>query len=230
MGKEKVLLTHVKTEIEICVEDAISYFKRIRTSARVKKLFSIRLILHYLCTRLGNQRLRSWAFDQKYSEEWSNHLGETHSSESPTVKFVEKYARKGRILDLGCGTGGFVSRLSHSYFESYLGVDVSPTAISIAKRRKSRKADFEVGDLRSYECKEEYDLILFQESLYYVPFSRYQLLLRYARSLRPGGLLIVTVAHPDQFRGMIRMIRRNFQIIEDKLAPSRSGRLLLAFR
>jgi SAM-dependent methyltransferase len=76
----------------------------------------------------------------------------------------------------------------------------------------------------------EYDLILFEESLYYVPFSRQRLLRRYARSLRPGGLFIVTVAHPDQFTGMIRMIRTNFQIIEDKFASPLSGRLLLAFR
>jgi 2-polyprenyl-3-methyl-5-hydroxy-6-metoxy-1,4-benzoquinol methylase len=145
------------------------------------------------------------------------------------VNLVEKYARKGRILDVGCGTGSLASDLNPDSFESYLGIDVSAAAISIAKKRKSQKMDFEVGDLRHYECREKYDLIVFEESLYYIPLFRQRLLRRYAQYLRPGGLFVVTVAHPNQFRGMIRMIRKNFQIVEDRLTSPNGGRVVLVF-
>lgn len=194
---------------------------------RLRKLFSIRPILYYLCTRFGSRSLRSWAFDRQSGKEGWNSLDKTHSSE--VVRVVEKYARQGRILDLGCGTGTLAERLIPQSFESYLGVDVSPTAMGLAKKRKSGKVNFEIGDLQHYKCKEKYDLIVFEESLYYVPFFRRRLLRRYARCLRPGGLFIVTVAHPDQFKGMIRMIRKNFYIIEDRFTSPSGGRLLLVF-
>ena len=193
------------------------------TLKKLTKLFSIRAILYYLCTRFGSRRVRGWAFDQKHPKEYS------HSPESSTVTLVEKYARKGRILDLGCGTGSLASDLNPDSYESYLGVDVSPAAIGIAQKRKTSKINFEVGDLQHYKCEEKYDLIVFEESLYYVPFFRRRLLRRYAQYLNPGGLFIVTIAHPAQFRGMIRMIRRNFQIIEDRFTPAGGERLLLVF-
>lgn len=167
--------------------------------------------------------MRGWAFDQKSPKEYS------HSPESQTVRVVEKYAKKGSILDLGCGTGALASDLNPDCFESYLGVDASEAAIGIAQKRSTRKINFEIGDLQHYKCKGKYDLIVFEESLYYVPFFRQRLLRRYARYLRPGGLFIVTVAHPDQFKGMIKMIRKNFHIIEDKFTSPSGGRLLLVF-
>jgi SAM-dependent methyltransferase len=194
---------------------------------RLRKLFSIRAILYYLCTRFGNRSLRSWAYDWQTGKEGWNFLDKTHSSE--VVRVVEKYARQGRILDLGCGTGILAGMLNLGSFEYYRGVDVSSEAIALARKRASEKIHFEIGDIQSYECKDSFDLIVFEESLYYIPFFRQRLLRRYARCLRPGGLFVVTVAHPNQFRVMIRMIQKNFQIVEDRLTSPSGGRLLLVF-
>jgi SAM-dependent methyltransferase len=194
---------------------------------KLSKLFSIRAILYYLCGRFGSPRLRGWAFDQNYPKECWDRFDDTHSPKSAEV--VEKYARKGRILDMGCGRGTLAYKLNPDSFESYLGVDVSPAAITMAQKRKSQKINFEIGDLQRYKCREKYDVIVFEESLYYVPFFVGRLLRRYAQCLRPGGLFVVTVAHPDQFRGMIKIIRKNFQIVEDRLTSPSGGRLLLVF-
>lgn len=197
---------------------------------RLKKILSIGAITHYLCTRFGSPRLRGWAFAREYQKGRRNCSGDSHSSQSQTVSAAEEYARKGRILDLGCGADPLAFHLNPDRFESYLGVDVSPLAISMAQKRKSPKINFEIGDLRHYKCKEKYDLIVFEESLYYVPFFRRRLLRRYARRLRPGGLFLVTIRDPDRFRGMIRMIRKNFQVVEDRFASPTGGRLILVFR
>ncbi len=198
------------------------------TAKKLRKPVSLRAIVHYILTRFGSPRLRSWAFDQKYSKCAWYRFDDTRSP--VIVNSVERYARKGRVLDLGCGAGYLASHLNPDCFESYLGVDISSEAISKAQKRKTEKINFEVGDIQDYKCKEEYDLIVFEESLYYVPFFRRRLLRRYARCLRPGGLFLVTVRDPDRFRGMIRMIRKDFQVVEDRFTSPTGRRLILLFR
>jgi SAM-dependent methyltransferase len=193
---------------------------------RLRKLFSIRAILYYLCIRFGSQSLRSWAYNRQTGKEGWNFLDKTHSSE--VVRTVEKYANKGRILDMGCGPGTLVSLLNPSSFEYYQGVDVSSEAIALARKRASEKIHFERGSIQSYECKDSFDLIVFEESLYYVPFFRYRLLKRYATRLRPGGVFIVAIADPRRFARMIGMIRRKFRVIEDRYFQN-SKRFLLVF-
>ena len=169
--------------------------------------------------------MRRWSFDEYYKSGRWDRLDATHSAEM--VKVVEKYAKKGRILDMGCGTGILASRLADDSFEYYRGVDASSEAVALGRRRTSGKVGFEVDDIQSYECEDDFDCIVFEESLYYVPFFRRRLLKRYSRRLRPGGVFVVTVAHPQRFPRMVRMIRDNFEMVEDRVSPG--GRLYLVF-
>ena len=178
-------------------------------------------------TRFGGSTMRRCSFDEYYISGRWDYIDSDHSDEM--VKVVEKYANKGLILDMGCGTGILASLLGANSFTYYRGIDASTEAITLAHKRKSKNICFEVGDIQSYECKDDLDLIVFEESLYYVPFFRYRLLKRYAKRLRPEGVFIVTVADPKRFGRMIRMIRNKFQIIEDRYFKN-SGRLLLIFR
>jgi SAM-dependent methyltransferase len=195
-------------------------------SKNLKNLLSAKGVL-YLLTRYAGSVLRRCAFDQLYRSGRWDHLDKDHSKE--VVKVVEKYANKGRILDMGCGPGILVSLLNAGSFEYYRGVDASSEAIALAQKRKSEKVHFETGDIQNYKCSDNFDLIVFDESLYYVPFFRYQILKRYARWLRPGGTFIVTVADPHRFKHMIKIIRKRFQTVEDRYFKN-SGRLLLVFR
>lgn len=181
----------------------------------------------YLFTRFGGRALRHCTFDQYYKSGVWDYLDSDHSAEM--VKVVEKYASKGRILDMGCGTGILASLLVPGSFEYYRGVDASSEAIALAQKRKSENTCFEIGDIQSYECTDDFDLIVFEESLYYIPFFRQRLLRGYAQHFRPGGLFVVTVADPQRFAAMVKMIRRNFRIIEDRFFENYS-RLLLVFR
>lgn len=67
--------------------------------------------------------------------------------------------RPKRILDVGCGTGGHVLRLSRRGY-SVTGVDVAPEMIELA-REKAVGADapsrFVVGDMRDFDLDEEFD-------------------------------------------------------------------------
>lgn len=180
-----------------------------------------------MLTRFGGSALRCHAFDQNYIGGRWDYFDEEHRTDM--LEVIEKYARKGRILDMGCGTGILASMISPDAFEYYLGVDVSAEAIARARKTESNKICFMISDIESYECKGTFDLIVFEESLYYVPFFRRRLLRRYGKWLRPQGLFVVTVADPYRFTRMVTMIRKNFQIIEDRYF-SNSRRLLLVFR
>jgi len=193
---------------------------------RLKAILTVPGILYFF-TRFGGSALRRQAFNQKYRDGSWDYFDKEHSPEM--AKVIEEYAKKGRILDMGCGTGILASLLDADSFTYYRGVDASTEAIALAQKRKGENIYFEIGDIQSYECKDDFDLIVFEESLYYVPIFRRRLLRRFAQHLRHGGLFVVTVADPRRFKGMIRMIRKNFQIIEDRCFQE-SKRLLLVFR
>ena len=105
--------------------------------------------------------------------------------------YVEKYARDGSILDLGCGSGNTGNELEAKAYRHYTGVDISDVAIETAKRRSedNRRADKNVyfqSDILDYAPTQPHDVILFRDSLYYVPAAKIRAILeRYSRCLTP---------------------------------------------
>lgn len=111
--------------------------------------------------------------------------------------YIEKYARVGSILDLGCGSGNTGVELKPDSYARYLGVDISDAAIRMAAHRSAlagrTKNCYLQGDIRDYAPPQSFDVILFRESLYYVAPSHVEpTLRRYARFLLPDGVIIVT--------------------------------------
>jgi SAM-dependent methyltransferase len=134
--------------------------------------------------------------------------------------FVGKYCRNGRILDLGCGSGNTGCELDAELYSAYVGVDISDIALekAIARSRqvgRQSKNRYVYGDIVDYVPEEEFEVILFRESIYYVPHSKIvPLLLRYARWLAPQGVIIIR--WHDQSRGLEfqEMLRPDFQVVE----------------
>jgi 2-polyprenyl-6-hydroxyphenyl methylase/3-demethylubiquinone-9 3-methyltransferase len=182
---------------------------------------------HYLLTRFGGAALRKKCFDEKYlSGDWDF----AGNPDSALAVVVEKYAAGGHILILGCGSASMVGGLSPNSFQTLLGIDISPEAVKRASRQKSEAVRFEVGDISKYKCGRKYDVILFSESIYYVnPLRRKRLLKYLADNLTGQGRIIVTIAQPERYAGILKMIRRNFQVAEDRNFQD-SPRRLLVFR
>ena len=66
------------------------------------------------------------------------------------ISFIEKNKK---ILDIGCGNGIFLERLSKKIkFKSALGIDYSNEMISEAKKRNLKRTKFEVIDM-TYKSK-----------------------------------------------------------------------------
>lgn len=183
--------------------------------------------LHYFVTRFGPARLRGLAFDEKYRTGQWRFDAEADGALTPVIS---QYLRKGDLLMMGCGGASVLEGLHDDQLNSALGVDLSKEAIGLANRFASDKISFRVADMLVFNCPHLYDVILFSESLYYVPEAkRESLLLRLMNCLNFRGVVIVTVAHPLRYQRMLNAIRATFDIIEDR-ALSGSNRHMIVFR
>ncbi len=106
---------------------------------------------------------------------------------------IDSYAPEGSVLEVGCGNGGLHQALRLNRHRSYLGVDVSETAIARANEAQDDRASFTVAPAETFEPPEHFDAIVFAETLYYLADPAAQAA-RYARSLNPGGFLFVSMA------------------------------------
>jgi 2-polyprenyl-3-methyl-5-hydroxy-6-metoxy-1,4-benzoquinol methylase len=98
----------------------------------------------------------------------------------------------GAVLDTGCGQGVLLRRLPSSCYSRYVGIDVSGSAIAVAQREQNERSTFLAVDCEEYSPAEHFDVIVFNEVLCCLrdPLHTVE---RYARSLNPGGILLVSL-------------------------------------
>jgi SAM-dependent methyltransferase len=142
--------------------------------------------------------------------------------------FLEKYANKGNILDLGCGPGNTANELAANVYEHYIGVDISEAALAKAVKRSGEngridKNSFVNSDFMSFEPTKEFDIILFRESMYHVPYGQVLPILRkYSEHLKQTGVFIVRLYTGDLQSGVLKrranskldLIKREFRVLE----------------
>lgn len=98
----------------------------------------------------------------------------------------------GAVLDVGCGHGALLRRLPDCSYSRYVGIDVSPSAISVAQEQHNERSAFLAADCEDYSPAEQFDVIVFNEVLCCLrdPLRTVE---RYTRSLNPTGLLLVSM-------------------------------------
>ena len=158
--------------------------------------------------------------------------------------FLEKYANQGHILDLGCGPGNTANELNSTAYKTYVGVDISEAALEKAVRRtkengRADKNSFVVSDFLGYAPSQDFDIILFRESLYHVPYGQVRPILdKYSKHLKPGGVFIVRLYAGDERPGVIKprvirkmdLIKNNFDMVEYRRFDTPALPTVLVFR
>lgn len=97
-----------------------------------------------------------------------------------------------RILDIGCGNGGFVYFLSKLGYKNTSGVDISPEQIDIAK--KLGIENVECSDIISFlkEKHDAYDVIFARDVIeHFTKDEIYELLKLIYKSLKQKGILVI---------------------------------------
>ncbi|GAP18467.1 class I SAM-dependent methyltransferase [Levilinea saccharolytica] len=142
------------------------------------------------------------AFSQRMLNE---HLSQDHDWASrrtekiaAQVAWIHEYAltaRPGRVLDLGCGPGLYLSRLAQlGHIGS--GIDYSPASIQYALQAAQSEASstqYHCADLREADFGEDFDavLFLFGEMNVFSPGDIRRILSKAYAALRPGGVLVL---------------------------------------
>ncbi|MFD8963533.1 class I SAM-dependent methyltransferase [Streptomyces sp. NPDC059568] len=103
----------------------------------------------------------------------------------------------GRLVDLGCGTGGAGLWLARALSVHLVGIDISPTAISLATRRSPAfvppgQATFRVATMEATGLPDaQADGVVCVDALGFAPDQR-SALREMRRVLRPGGRAVLT--------------------------------------
>jgi SAM-dependent methyltransferase len=182
----------------------------------------------------GPERIKRSLWNAEFSRgRWDN-LAQTQGD--CIYPSLERFCNGGSILDLGCGSGNTGAELAAYAYCEYTGVDISDRAIDEASKKaeekgRSDKNRYLVCDISSYEPEQQFDVILFRDSIYYVAGPKLKATLdRYSKSLKPGGVFIVRLwTGKGKYRGMVDFLEANFEIVEKSISgPSET--VVLTFR
>jgi SAM-dependent methyltransferase len=176
----------------------------------------------------GTSGIKKRLWDKEYSGTKWDFIDNTAGD--CVYPYLEKYAHNGNILDIGCGPGNTANELAASVYQSYVGVDISEAALLKAVKRsldngRAAKNSFVNSDFLGYQPTQEFDIILFRESLYHVPYGQVlPILKKFSKNLKRTGVFIVRLYAGDHRPGVIKrrvtakidLIKREFDIVESR--------------
>jgi SAM-dependent methyltransferase len=182
----------------------------------------------------GTPRIKTRLWDGEFSRGRWDFLDRTPGD--CIYPHVERYANNGRILDLGCGSGSTPNELDATAYRDYIGVDISEVALEKARRRseesgRTGRHRYVRSDILGYLPAQRCDVIVFRDSIYYVPWSQIPAMLhRYSSFLTDHGVFIVRMANgAEAYKPIADTIARDFDVIE-KHAFDEPNALVLIFR
>ena len=200
------------------------------------------ILMYSFLKAYGPSPLKKYFWDKEYiSEKW--HFAYNTQGDCVYAP-LEKYARGGSILDLGCGSGNTSTEVANSAYEKYIGVDVSEAALEKARRRsrecgRQDKNSFACSDFFAYQPQGKFDVILFRESMYHVPMSKIKLILdKYALNLKDDGVFIVRLFAANQETSedkrrptaMLGIMEAEFDVLEKIKSSDRGRPTVLVFK
>jgi len=161
---------------------------------------------------LGKTEFDERYWNEKLAGQFRPHLGGTVSVEvrngivRSLIALLFPQARS--VLDVGCASGSLARALGSDFF--YTGVDISEYAIAQA-RQLSPNRKFYVSRLDEFELEGNFDIIAFNEVLYYCPVEKAASeLRRYAAALREGGAIIISMKDDPKARAILSLAQKEF--------------------
>jgi SAM-dependent methyltransferase len=194
----------------------------------------VRNVLRGLLQRYGTENIKRRLWNREYR------LGRWSCLDSMVedcvYTHIEKHARNGDILDLGCGPGAVGAELNPAAYHSYTGVDICDVAIekTISRdgvNRGTGKNAYFQSDILTYIPNKFFDVIFFGDSIYYFSWQRIkEILNRFSENLTQDGVFIVrTWTTGEKEQTMVHNIENTFHVVE-KHSYADSKIVVLVFR
>ena len=108
------------------------------------------------------------------------------------ASMLSKHTSHPRVLEIGCGEALLQRRLTADGYSRWLGVDLSDLVIETARQFSGPHVDYMAADMREFQTAEQFDAIIFTESINYVE-HRDQVLRHYIPFLAPHGVFIISL-------------------------------------
>ena len=190
-------------------------------------------------TFIKTRILKRWGTPSTKKRIWDAEFGEgkwkylEKTDEDPIYLYLEKYARGGSILDLGCGSGNTGCELDFSKYTFYTGTDVSEVAIQQARERskasqRDSRNEYVCADIESFVPAMKYDLILFRESIFYIATHRIKKVLdHYSEFLKDEGVIVVRMHDRKKYGKIVELIVSHFHVMEQYSVPASTGIILV---
>jgi SAM-dependent methyltransferase len=203
------------------------------TKQEVRKGRIMLRLIAGITKRWGSRTAKQRVWDAEYrSGKWDSGHSKRSVVRDPIYRFLDRYGLGARILDLGCGAGLTAFEMM-SAFREYVGVDVSDVAIASANRDASLdpayagKTRFCVGDISDFAPVGEFDVILFRESIYYLPTHQIKKAFdHYSLFLSENGVFILRLCNRYKYSAIIDLLERNLRI-QEKFTPEDSKTVIV---
>ena len=215
MRRKRRSETRRKNEQSQTTDDS-HYGKLMNLKLKAKNVF--RMLVQKYGSEHAKQRL--WN-DEFVAGRWKC----LDSTGEESIRFyVEKYANQGAILDLGCGSGTTGIELNPASYSFYTGVDISDVALIKAKARAlevgvADRREYCDADILTYVPERQYSVILFGDSIYYIPSGRIvSVLSRYAKYLSANGVFAVRLFDVSgKLLQILQLIESHFLVMDKQL-------------
>jgi len=157
-----------------------------------------------------------------YNDFYEKKRGKSHGDFSfkwPILKKNVPIKNGQKVLDFGCGTGIIINKLNKLFSNcKFTGVDVSETAIKIAKKKNPLTKFWVVEDGNKFPFKSfSFDTILAADVIEHV-YNTESTVLEMARVLKKGGKIMITTPYYGFVKNLL-IVTFGFDLILDPTGP-----------
>lgn len=110
------------------------------------------------------------------------------------AKLVLKFYQKGKTLEVGCGLGHLLGRLSENFETT--GIDINKWAISQCRKMFPKSKFLILPAEKIEELKEKFDVVVIRHVLEHLEFPE-EVIKKASSLIRFGGILLIATPNPD---------------------------------
>ncbi|WP_438482688.1 class I SAM-dependent methyltransferase [Oleiharenicola lentus] len=142
--------------------------------------------------------------------------------QSVIVGYVSELYKNPSILDLGCGSGRLAQLFQPHPFRRYLGVDLSPEGIRMARDLDLQRCEFTEGNFETWQPSEKFDVIMFSECIGYANDPG-ALVAAFIPWLEPKGTVVISHFRFGHWQAHWRRVEQHLETFEATTVANAKG-------
>jgi 2-polyprenyl-3-methyl-5-hydroxy-6-metoxy-1,4-benzoquinol methylase len=180
------------------------------------------MLLNFFKRKIVRDQKTRW--DHQYEKGKWEYLNDALEAErfQAVLTATQSYSANGSILEIGCGEGILQSRMKPDSYSRYMGIDLSEVAIQKAAHLCNGHTSYQAADMETFTTEEKFDVVLFNESLYYAK-KPLLLLQQYAGFLKPGGYLILSIYQTTDNQALLNRLSAAYAVKEEQVSTNERG-------